>query len=141
MPRFFTAGCRLHLCESAETLVGHDAVREHLQRQLDMYAAIRTDLNKSLHITPLPCNWLQCMDNSLDPIHFEHLHGVYGNYVMKKLGLPPMINVSHCLRPGSAATRSWLSRVSTKSISASTALALIIVCTKSTSQLPTDRSP
>jgi 5,5'-dehydrodivanillate O-demethylase len=34
------------------------------------------------------------MDNSLDPIHFEHLHGVYGNYVMKKLGLPPMLHVS-----------------------------------------------
>jgi 5,5'-dehydrodivanillate O-demethylase oxygenase subunit len=58
----------------------------------DMF--VRTDLNKSLHITPLPCNWLQCMDNSLDPIHFEHLHGVYGNYVMKKLGLPPMLHVS-----------------------------------------------
>ncbi len=58
----------------------------------DMF--VRTDLNKSLHITALPCNWLQCMDNSLDPIHFEHLHGVYGNYVMKRLGLPPMINVA-----------------------------------------------
>ncbi len=40
----------------------------------------------------LPCNWLQCMDNSLDPAHFEHLHGVYGNYVMKKLGKPPMLH-------------------------------------------------
>src|SRR6266545_8337134 len=55
---------------------------------------VRTDLNKSLVITPLPCNWLQFMDNSLDPIHFEHLHGVYGNYVMRKLGLPPMLHVS-----------------------------------------------
>jgi 5,5'-dehydrodivanillate O-demethylase len=32
------------------------------------------------------------MDNSLDPIHFEHLHGHYGNYVMKKIGRPQMIN-------------------------------------------------
>ena len=55
---------------------------------------VRDDLNKTLRISPLPCNWLQCMDNSLDPIHFEHLHGVYGNYVMKKLGRPPMINVT-----------------------------------------------
>lgn len=55
---------------------------------------LRDDLNRMLTITPLPCNWLQCMDNSLDPIHFEHLHGVYGNYVMKKLGRPPMLNVA-----------------------------------------------
>lgn len=59
---------------------------------------LRTDLNKSISVTPLPCNWLQCMDNSLDPIHFEHLHGVYGNYVMKKLGRPPMINPMHHLK-------------------------------------------
>lgn len=54
---------------------------------------VREDMNRSIRITPLPCSWLQCMDNSLDPIHFEHLHGVYGNYVMKRLGRPPMINV------------------------------------------------
>ena len=53
---------------------------------------VRSDLNKTISPTLLPCNWLQCMDNSLDPSHFEHLHGVYGNYVMKKLGLPPMLN-------------------------------------------------
>jgi 5,5'-dehydrodivanillate O-demethylase len=53
---------------------------------------IRDDLNKTIRITPLDCNWLQCMDNSLDPIHFEHLHGHYGNYVMKKIGRPQMIN-------------------------------------------------
>lgn len=53
---------------------------------------LRDELNKTIRITPLPCNWLQCMDNSLDPIHFEHLHGHYGNYVMKKMGRPPMIN-------------------------------------------------
>jgi 5,5'-dehydrodivanillate O-demethylase len=48
-------------------------------------------LNRDIKVTPLNCNWLQCMDNSLDPIHFEHLHGVFGNYVMKKLGRPPML--------------------------------------------------
>jgi 5,5'-dehydrodivanillate O-demethylase len=30
----------------------------------------------------LPCNWLQCMDNSLDPVHFEWLHNYWGSYVM-----------------------------------------------------------
>src|SRR5581483_3006951 len=53
---------------------------------------VRTDFNKEMRITPLTCNWLQCMDNSLDPIHFEHLHGVYGNYTMKRMGKPPMLN-------------------------------------------------
>ena len=51
---------------------------------------VRDDFNKEIRITPLQCNWLQCMDNSLDPSHFEHLHGVFGNYLMKKLGRPPI---------------------------------------------------
>lgn len=59
---------------------------------------IRDDLNKNVRITPLTCNWLQCMDNSLDPIHFEHLHGMYGNYMMKKLGRPPMLNPARHLK-------------------------------------------
>src|SRR5207253_4830109 len=53
---------------------------------------VRDDFKKTCRITELPCNWLQCMHNSLDPTHFEHLHGVYGNYQMKKLGRPPMLN-------------------------------------------------
>src|SRR5581483_11035609 len=52
---------------------------------------VRDDFNKYVRISELPCSWLQCMDNSLDPTHFEHLHGMYGNYVMKKLGRPPMM--------------------------------------------------
>jgi len=28
-------------------------------------------------MTNLPCNWLQCMENSLDPIHVEWLHRFY----------------------------------------------------------------
>ena len=59
---------------------------------------VRDDLERDADITPLPCNWLQCMDNSLDPVHFEHLHGVYGNYVMKTVGKPPMLNVVRHLK-------------------------------------------
>jgi 5,5'-dehydrodivanillate O-demethylase len=54
--------------------------------------------NKVITPTLLPCNWIQCMDNSFDPAHFEHLHGVYGNYVMKKLGMPPMLNPARHLK-------------------------------------------
>lgn len=50
---------------------------------------VRDDTDVVMDIHHLDCNWLQCMDNSLDPVHFEHLHAVYGNYVLKKLGRPP----------------------------------------------------
>src|SRR4029434_4390594 len=58
----------------------------------------RTDLQRSISIKPLPCNWLQCMDNSLDPVHFEHLHGAYGNYLMKKLERPPQLSMARHLK-------------------------------------------
>jgi 5,5'-dehydrodivanillate O-demethylase len=31
-------------------------------------------------IANLPCNWLQCQENSLDSTHTEHLHGYAGTY-------------------------------------------------------------
>jgi 5,5'-dehydrodivanillate O-demethylase oxygenase subunit len=52
----------------------------------------RADLQRSISMKPLPCNWLQCMDNSLDPVHFEHLHGVYGNYYNRRHGKPQAMN-------------------------------------------------
>src|SRR5688572_7922228 len=61
-------------------------------------ALVRDDMNKTIRVTELPCSFLQCMDNSLDPTHFEHLHGQYGNYVMKKLGKPPMLNPARHLK-------------------------------------------
>jgi 5,5'-dehydrodivanillate O-demethylase len=35
--------------------------------------------------TMLPCNWVQCMENSLDPIHTEWLHGHFTKYVLERL--------------------------------------------------------
>ena len=32
----------------------------------------------------LPCNWLQCQENSLDPLHFQWLHRYYGGWVMDR---------------------------------------------------------
>ena len=32
----------------------------------------------------LPCNWLQCHENSLDPLHFQWLHRYWGGWVMNK---------------------------------------------------------
>jgi len=35
-------------------------------------------------VTMLPCNWLQAMENSLDPTHVEWLHGYYMDYVWRR---------------------------------------------------------
>jgi 5,5'-dehydrodivanillate O-demethylase oxygenase subunit len=34
----------------------------------------------------LPCNWLQIMENSLDPVHLEWLHAYFSNYILERLG-------------------------------------------------------
>jgi len=49
---------------------------------------VREDLDAAIDIHALPCNWLQCMDNAADPVHFEFLHAAFGNYTLKKLGKP-----------------------------------------------------
>ncbi len=36
----------------------------------------------------LPCNWLQCQENSLDPLHFQWLHRYFGGYMMNRLRPP-----------------------------------------------------
>ncbi|MSQ28301.1 MAG: aromatic ring-hydroxylating dioxygenase subunit alpha [Dehalococcoidia bacterium] len=35
---------------------------------------------RDICLTELPCNWLQCQENSLDPVHAEWLHGYFGNH-------------------------------------------------------------
>ena len=35
---------------------------------------------RDICISELPCNWMQCQENSLDPVHAEWLHGYFGNY-------------------------------------------------------------
>jgi 5,5'-dehydrodivanillate O-demethylase oxygenase subunit len=53
---------------------------------------VRDDLDRAIEVYKLPCNWLQCMDNSADPVHFEFLHARFGNYEQKKRGRPPAMN-------------------------------------------------
>jgi len=36
----------------------------------------------------IPCNWLQIMENSVDPTHLEWLHGHHLSRVRQKLGMP-----------------------------------------------------
>ena len=40
---------------------------------------------RDIAITHLPCNWLQCQENSLDSTHTEHLHDYAGQYFREVL--------------------------------------------------------
>jgi 5,5'-dehydrodivanillate O-demethylase len=62
----------------------------------DIY--VREDLDRDICVTELPCSWLQCMDNSLDPVHFEHLHGAYGGYFMQRRGKPWQVRPTRHLK-------------------------------------------
>jgi len=48
---------------------------------------VRDDLIRSVTFKLLPCNWVQCMDNAMDPVHFEHLHGHFWSYFNRKHGI------------------------------------------------------
>jgi 5,5'-dehydrodivanillate O-demethylase len=61
---------------------------------------VRDDIKRSIGITVLPCNWVQMMENSLDPVHLEYLHGMLTNYTLKKQGKPPSAAVKHHLKIG-----------------------------------------
>jgi 5,5'-dehydrodivanillate O-demethylase oxygenase subunit len=56
---------------------------------------VRDDVEREIGITRLPCNWLQIMENSLDPVHLEYLHSVYMNYVFKRQGKATPTQTKH----------------------------------------------
>jgi 5,5'-dehydrodivanillate O-demethylase len=41
---------------------------------------------RDIAISHLPCNWLQCQENSLDPVHVEWMHSYFGQYIQKGPG-------------------------------------------------------
>jgi 5,5'-dehydrodivanillate O-demethylase len=43
----------------------------------------------------LPINWLQCMENSLDPIHTEWLHGHHYEFLKEQEGVKVAISTRH----------------------------------------------
>jgi len=45
---------------------------------------------RDIGYTVVPCNWLQIMENGLDPVHVEWLHIYFSNYVLEKLGRPDL---------------------------------------------------
>jgi len=51
---------------------------------LFVWTPILRDIGRAV----IPCNWLQIMENSVDPTHLEWLHGHHLSRVRQKLGLP-----------------------------------------------------
>ena len=47
---------------------------------------VRGDLHRDIGLTVVDCNWLQCMENSHDPVHTEWLHGYQTYYLMERQG-------------------------------------------------------
>ena len=45
------------------------------------------DVFRVVGTTDLPCNWLQCQENSVDTVHTEYMHGHFGVYTLKHLGI------------------------------------------------------
>src|SRR5262249_1560922 len=45
-------------------------------------------LLRDIGVSVIPCNWLQIMENSLDPVHVEWLHQDFANYVQEQLDPP-----------------------------------------------------
>lgn len=43
----------------------------------------------------LPCNWLQIMENSLDPVHTEWLHGHHYEFIKEQEGVKVAISTPH----------------------------------------------
>ena len=41
---------------------------------------------RQMAITIIPCNWLQCHENSADPYHNTYLHGHFFKYQLERLG-------------------------------------------------------
>jgi 5,5'-dehydrodivanillate O-demethylase len=41
---------------------------------------------RDIGYTELECNWLQCQENSLDPVHAEWLHVAWANYIREQSG-------------------------------------------------------
>jgi 5,5'-dehydrodivanillate O-demethylase len=39
---------------------------------------------REITFADLECNWLQCQENSVDPVHSEWLHGYYGQWVQSR---------------------------------------------------------
>jgi 5,5'-dehydrodivanillate O-demethylase len=49
---------------------------------------VKENVIRTIGYAVIPCNWVQIMENSLDPIHLEWLHGRYFEHVFEQQGRP-----------------------------------------------------
>lgn len=59
---------------------------------------VRDDLTREVGVCHLPVNWLQAVENAMDPAHLEVLHTRYMNYVMRRRGREPVAAERHHLK-------------------------------------------
>jgi 5,5'-dehydrodivanillate O-demethylase len=58
----------------------------------------RDDWKRNITTRMLPANWVQCNDNSMDPVHFEHLHGLYGDWWNRHHGIDRPVRTAKHLK-------------------------------------------
>jgi 5,5'-dehydrodivanillate O-demethylase len=51
---------------------------------------VSEDWDNDVGIAEIPCNWLQIVENNMDPYHVEYLHGRFANFVRGRMGLEPI---------------------------------------------------
>lgn len=85
----FRAGCAVRSGE-AQALGGMVwvYVGDGPAPELPRYEAYVMDGIRDIGHATLPCNWLQIMENSVDPYHVEALHGNYFEFIAKLQGTP-----------------------------------------------------
>ena len=47
---------------------------------------LKKNVVREIAISEIPCNWLQCMENSMDPVHVEWLHVNYRHFIQQRRG-------------------------------------------------------
>ena len=63
---------------------------EPLVPNWDVFSAIPMTSSVTSAYAELSCNWLQCQENSLDPVHLEWLHGYVVELRFERCGTRPM---------------------------------------------------
>ncbi len=85
----FRAGCGVR-AGSAQALGGMVWVHvgDPPAPELPRYEAYVMRGHRDIGHSMLPCNWLQIMENSVDPYHVEALHGNYFGFIARCQGTP-----------------------------------------------------
>ncbi|MFD7097797.1 SRPBCC family protein, partial [Streptomyces xanthophaeus] len=53
------------------------------------------DVEIRIRTAVIPCNWLQIVENGLDPVHLEWLHGHFANHQSQQSGGDQLYDVGH----------------------------------------------